>query len=133
MIDEDSNDDLPPPSILGFEEESYKSLPSLTNVEFPTIQDKSSAFPTTLIQEHYLIEHLSQSAGLPPSGLNPRTNNIVRAYEIKGPLDTNLLQQAINKVVGLHPILTSKYSQNSSNKFYFNQQTSQGKVHCESA
>ena len=81
-------------------------------------------YPVTLLQEHLLLEHQAHTAGL-QSGLNPRVNNIVRAFEIKGPLDKDLLQCALNNVVNVHPILSSKFILRINNKFYV--QTSQGK------
>jgi hypothetical protein len=128
LIDDDDIIEELPPSTVGFEDENYTSLTSLIDVQLPLIHDKSSSYPSTLLQEHYLLEHQSQSIGLSSCGFNPRTNNIVRAYEIKGPLDVDLLQQSINKVVNLHPILVSKYSLHQSTNKVHVQQTSQANV-----
>ena len=36
-------------------------------------------------------------------------NNIVRAFEVHGPLDKELLRQALNRVASLHPFLSALF------------------------
>lgn len=68
--------------------------------------------------------HINGAQG--SAGYNPRVNNIVRGFEIKGPLDKDLLQQALDKVVNSHAILKSAFRQRNDSNYYC--RTSQGKI-----
>lgn len=110
FIDDTSgSSDPPPPSGLGFRDESQSSFTSLAEVTFPPLSGSGDLFPATIIQEHGLMDHEKYTAAVHPSGLSPRVNNIVRAFEIRGPLDRELLCQAINCVTKLHPILFATF------------------------
>lgn len=69
--------------------------------------------------ESQLTVHQSRAQGIQPSGHNPRVNNIVRAFEIKGPLDKELLQSALDKVVSLHPVLLARFIVQSDSKCFW--------------
>ena len=47
--------------------------------------------------------------GVSAAGMSIAVNNIVRAYEIKGPLDKNLLENALTNVIKIHPILSMTF------------------------
>lgn len=112
---------------IGFRDDTYSSLTALTQVDFPSLTNTMSSYPVTLLMEHYLIEHQSRLQGIQPSGHNPRINNIVRAFEIKGTIDKDLLQQSLSKVVTLHPLLMATFTVQSNGQYHL--QTSQGKVY----
>ena len=75
------------------------------------------------MQEQELIDHEKYAAAVRPSGLNPRVNNIVRGFEVRGPLDRELLSRAITCVAKLHPILSATFTR-TGDKLRI--QTSQG-------
>ena len=52
--------------------------------------------------------------GVSESGMSSGVNNIVRAFEIKGPLDKDLLENAISNVVKIHPIFSATFHRNNS-------------------
>lgn len=80
----------------------------LFNVPFPDM-NKDAPFPATLIQDHSHLDNDRFTAGTNVSGLSPRVDNIVRAFRIHGPLDKQLLQQALNQVASLHSLLTASF------------------------
>ena len=105
-----------PPSRPGFESESEKSAQFLS-VPYPDISDPYAPFPATIIQDHAHLDNKLLSASVAPSELSPRVDNIVRAFQIHGPLDRVLLGRAINEVVRLHPLLSATF-QRSQDKLY---------------
>ena len=124
ITDDDRSSDELPQSGLGFRDISHSSFTSLAEVDFPHIpQTGGQLFPTTLIQEHSLLDHECCVTGIPPSGISAGVNNIVRAFEIKGPIDKDLLQTAFTKVLQIHPILSSRFHRRN-NKLYI--ETPQG-------
>jgi len=96
-----------PPSRPGFESESEKSIDTL-QAPFPKA-DASHPFPVTLQQDLEFSNTQRFSATISSTGLGHRVNNIVRAFEIHGSLDKNLLREALNKVVKLHPVLSASF------------------------
>ena len=110
FIDDTSGSSDPPTSSgLGFKDKSQSSFTSLAEVSFPPISGNNDLFPATINQEHSLMDHEKYAAAVHPSGLSPRVNNIVRAFEIRGPLNRELLCQAVNCVAKLHPILSATF------------------------
>ena len=123
LLDDTSGSSDPPPSGLGFRDESQSSFTSLAEFNFPPPTSSNDHFPATIVQEHELIDHEKYAAAVRPSGLSPRVNNIVRGFEIRGPLDRDLMCRAINCVAKLHPILSATFTR-TGNKLRI--QTSQG-------
>ena len=106
--DQSANDDLPQSS-LKFQDPSRSSFSSLAEVELPKIYNELQPFVTTLIQERSLADHECIMTGVSAAGMSAGVNNIVRAYEIKGPLDKNLLENALMNVVKIYPILSTTF------------------------
>ena len=127
MDDDESIEDVPI-SGIGFKDDSFSSSTALAEVSFSVIKPSDQAsYPVTLIQEQLLQEHQLHVTGAQGSaGYNPRVNNIVRGFEIKGPLDKDLLQQALDKVVNAHTILKSAFRLRNDSNYYC--KTSQGKI-----
>lgn len=96
-----------PPSRPGFESEAERSQQSL-KIPFPTV-NTSLPFQATIIQEHAQLDLSRFMAGANLSGISARVDNIVRAFRIHGPLDKQLLSQALNEVASLHPLLTAVF------------------------
>ncbi len=103
-----------PQSALKFQDPSQSSFSSLATVELTTLPNDSQPFVTTLMQERLLEDHERMIAGVSPAGMSSVVNNVVRAYEIKGPLDKSLLESALIKVVKLHPILSAMFHRHNS-------------------
>ena len=111
FIDDTSGSSDPPPSSgPGFLDASQSSFTSLAEVNFASVMSAGDNFPATILQDHELIDHEKYAVAIHPSGLSARVNNIVRAFEIRGPLDKELLGRAINCVVKLHPILSASFT-----------------------
>ena len=98
-----------PPSRPGFESEAEKSAEML-QIPFPDV-NISFPFPATLIQQQNMFDGEKCAVHATTTGLSPRVNNIVRAFNIHGPLDRELLSQALNKIVNFHPLLLAKFQQ----------------------
>ena len=96
-----------PPSRPGFESDAEKSA-EILQIPFPNV-NVSLPFPTTMIQEQAQLDTERYAQTTSSSGLSPRVNNIVRGYMIHGPLDKNLLVQALNEIVQLHPLLFASF------------------------
>lgn len=79
-------------------------------IPFPDV-NISFPFPATLIQQQNLLDGEKCAVHVTTAGLSPRVNNIVRAFNIHGPLDRELLSQALNKIVNFHPLLLAKFQQ----------------------
>lgn len=125
ITDTDSSIEDIKPSGLSFHDESHNgSFVFLEEINFPSASTKMSCIPATMIQTQMVQEHEHRKSGMHPSGLSSRINNIVRAFDIKGPLDKKLLENALHKVVNVHPVLSSKFV-HQMDKVYL--QTSQGK------
>ncbi len=77
-------------------------------IPFPDV-NVSVPFPATLIQDNAQLDTEKFMAGTTNIGLSTRVNNIVRAFDIHGPLDKDLLGQALNKVVNFHPLLSATF------------------------
>ena len=77
----------------------------------------SLPFQATIIQDHAQLDSSRFMAGANPSGISTRVDNIVRAFRIHGPLDKQLLSQALNEVASLHPLLTAVF-QRQGDKLY---------------
>ena len=107
--DDNSTNEEIPQSSLKFQDPSHSSFSSLAEVELPSLSNEHQPFVTTLIQEQLLANHECIMTGVTPSGMSSGVNNIVRAYEIKGPLDKQLLETALQNVVKAHPILSSTF------------------------
>ena len=113
--DEDSSSEDMPQSSLKFQDPSQSSFSSLAAVELTSFSSNNSQpFVTTLIQERLLEDHECMITGVSPTGMSSAVNNIVKAYEIKGPLDKSLLESALGKVVKLHPILSATFHRHNS-------------------
>ena len=126
LFDDSESIEEIPNSGIGFRDETYSSLTALAEISFSTIKPDTASYPVTLIQEQLLLEHQLHITGAQGSaGYNPRVNNIVRGFEIKGPLDKDLLQQALDKVVNSHSILHSIFTMRNDSNYYC--RTSQGK------
>lgn len=67
--------------------------------------------------------------GVNPLGMSARVNNIVRAFELKGPLDKKLLETALHNVVKLHPIVSSSFHKHNGKLYCL---VPQGKLHNQS-
>lgn len=74
-------------------------------IPFPDV-NVSFPFPATLIQDQVLHDTNKFAAHVTATGLSPRVNNIVRAFDIHGPLDKDLLKQALDQIVNFHPLLS---------------------------
>ena len=111
-----------PPSRPGFESDAEKSTQTFS-IPFPEVPTPSSTFPATIIQDHAQLDMERFAAGAHVTGLSPRTDNIVRAFQIHGPLDRELLSRALNEVSSLHPLLTATF-QRCKSKLYV--KTSEG-------
>lgn len=97
-----------PPSRPGFESEAERSAQAF-EVPFLPTATPSVPFPATLIQDHRQLDMQRISASTQASGLSSRVNNIVRAFSIHGPLDRDLMSQALNLVTNLHPIIAARF------------------------
>ena len=109
LFDDSGESESPPPSGLGFRDNFESSLTTLAEVDLLPVEHREKAFVATLIQQHAFQNHSQCVAGAQPSGINPRVDNIVRAFDIKGPLDKELLAKAINSTTNLHPILGAQF------------------------
>ena len=105
-----------PPSRPGFESEAERSA-QIFEVPFVPVSDPSATFPATLLQDHMQLDMERFAQTLQPSGLSTRINNVVRAFSIHGPLNQELLSQAINIVTNLHPVLRARF-QRTNDKLY---------------
>ena len=103
----EDDDSEAPPSRPGFESDLEKSGNSL-NVPFPTV-NTSVPFQATIIQDHAELDSARFMAGASAAGISTRVDNIVRAFRIHGPLDKQLLSQALNEVASLHPLLSAVF------------------------
>lgn len=112
LLDDDSE---APPSRPGFESDAERSAQSL-NVPFPTV-NTSVPFQATIIQDYAQLDSTRFMAGTNQSGMSTRVDNIVRSFRIHGPLDKQLLSQALNEVASLHPLLTAVF-QRYKDKLY---------------
>ena len=70
-----------------------------------------------MVQQQAFLDHTQCVAGAQPSGINPRVDNIVRAFDIKGVLDKELLAKAIESTANLHPILGAQFERRG-NRLY---------------
>ena len=113
LLDDDESD--APPSRPGFESDLEKSGNSL-NIPFPTV-NTSVPFQATIIQDHAELDSARFMAGASAAGISNRVDNIVRAFRIHGPLDKQLLSQALNEVASLHPLLSAVF-QRYKDKLY---------------
>ena len=104
-----------PPSRPGFESDLERSAQSF-HIPFPTV-NTLVPFQATLIQDHAQLESTRFMAGVGPSGISSRVDNIVRAFRIHGSLDKKLLSQALNEVASLHPLLSAVF-QRCKDKLY---------------
>jgi hypothetical protein len=77
----------------------------------------SSPFPVTLIQEQVMQDMERFAANITTTGLSPRVNNIVRAFNIHGPLDKELLKEALDKIVNFQPLLSSTFLRSKGQLF----------------
>lgn len=111
-----------PPSRPGFESDAEQSAQTF-GVPFPDVTDPSTPFPATIIQDNAQQDQERFAASAHPSGLSTRVDNIVRAFQIHGPLDRELLSKALNNVASLHPLLSATFQQ-SRDRLYI--QTSHG-------
>lgn len=96
-----------PPSRPGFESDAEKSAETF-QIPFPDV-NVSFPFPVTLIQDQILRDTERYAANITSTGLSPRVNNIVRAFNIHGPLDRELLKQALDKIANFHPLLLATF------------------------
>jgi len=99
-----------PPSRPGFESDAEQSAQTF-GVPFPDVTDPSTPFPATLIQDNAQQDQERFAASAHPSGLSARVDNIVRAFQMHGPLDRELLSKALNDVASLHPLLSATFQQ----------------------
>ena len=114
--DDDEEDATNPPSRRGFESEAEQST-QIFDVPFVSVSNPLAAFPATLLQDHMQLDMERLARTVLPSGLSARVNNIVRAFSIHGPLDRDLLSQALNTVSNLHPVLAARF-QRTSDRLY---------------
>lgn len=105
-----------PPSRPGFESDAEQSAQTF-GVPFPDVTDPSTPFPATIIQDNAQQDQERFAASAHPSGLSARVDNIVRAFQIHGPLDRELLSKALNDVASLHPLLSATF-QRSRDRLY---------------
>lgn len=96
-----------PTSRPGFESDAESSAETF-QIPFPDV-NLSLPFPATLIQDQILRDTERYAAHITSTGLSPRVNNIVRAFNIHGPLDRELLKQALDQIVSLHPLLSASF------------------------
>lgn len=104
-----------PPSRPGFESDAETSA-LIFQIPFPDV-NASFPFPATLIQDQILQDTNRFAANISATGLSPRVNNIVRAFNIHGPLDKDLLKQALDQIVNFHPLLSATF-QRSKGQLY---------------
>ncbi len=104
-----------PPSRPGFESEAEQSA-EMFRIPFPDV-NVSFPFPATLVQCQILQDTERYAAHITSTGLSPRVNNIVRAFNIHGPLDRELLGKALDQIVNFHPLLLATF-QRSKGQLY---------------
>ena len=91
-----------------------KGFPLLSECPMPILSEPNALFEATIIQEHHYVDLEKFAASADPSGINTRVDNLVRAFEIRGPLNKNILERALNAVARLHPILTARFYKRKS-------------------
>lgn len=89
----------------------------LSEVPFPPLLDAEQPFPATLIQERALMDVERFAASVQPSGLSERVDNIVRGFQVRGPLNRDTLSRALDAVARLHPMLTVQFYRKESRLF----------------
>lgn len=106
------------PSALSEEQLHYKERKLLlSEVEIPPLLGPEQPFSATIIQEHALLDTERYAAGVRPSGLSERVDNIVRGFQVRGLLNRNTLSRALDAVARLHPMLTVQFYR-KNNKLY---------------
>ena len=115
VIEDDDDDD---PSALSEEQLHHKERRLLlSEVEIPPLLGPEQPFPATIIQEHALLDTERYAAGVRPSGLSERVDNIVRGFQVRGLLNKDTLSRALDAVARLHPMLTVQFYR-KNNKVY---------------
>lgn len=89
----------------------------LSEVPIPPLLDAEQPFPATIIQEHALMDMERFAASVQPSGLSERVDNIVRGFQVRGPLNRDILSRALDAVARLHPMLTVQFYKKENRLF----------------
>ena len=101
------DDSINPPSDEPGSHEDKISM--LSDITLPSLTAPNHPFEATIIQDHAYLDAQRYSASVHASGLSVRIDNIVRGFEIRGPLNKEILSRAINAVVRKHPLLTVQF------------------------
>jgi hypothetical protein len=80
-------------------------LDSAVKINFPPLGDPNSIFPATIYQRHTFLDYQK----IKSLGHSHQTKNIVRAFSIRGPVDTGVLKRCLSNVSQLHPLLKAKF------------------------